>query len=300
MLRDPSRPAPAMNDALRFFLFEHLDIRGALVRLNQSWQAMTQGRDYAPAVARMLGEMCAASAVIAANLKRDARLTFQLRGNGAVNLLVLDWEASPPLESLRMRGMARAQARVPDAPPRALLGDGRLVLTLTTPDQRDPYQSHVPLQGESVAAIFEHYLTLSEQTPTRLWLAADEARAAALFLQKLPDADARDADGWNRVQLLAGSVRDEELLTLPSVELLTRLFAEEDVRVFDPRPIAHHCPEDWDKVRGMLHSLGRDECEAIVREHGEVHVHDDICNRDYRFSADDIAFLFEAPPPTRH
>lgn len=284
-----------MNDALRFFLFEQLDIRGALVQLDASWRAMTRARGYAPPVQHMLGEMCAASAVIAANLKRDAHLTLQLRGTGPVSLLVLDWDAQ-----LRMRGMARAQPETPDAPPGLLLGDGRLVLTLTTPDMRDPYQSHVPLQGDSVASIFEHYLTLSEQTPTQLWLAADASRAGALFLQKLPGADARDADGWNRARLLAGSVSPTELLELPSVEILTRLFAEEDLRVFDPRPISHHCPEDWDKIRGMLLSLGRDECEAILREHGEIHVHDDICNRDYRVGSSEIGFLFDTPASTRH
>jgi molecular chaperone Hsp33 len=67
--------------------------------------------------------------------------------------------------------------------------------------------------------------------------------------------------------------------------------------------VAYHCPEDWNKVRGMLLQLGRGEVEAILSEHGEVVIRDDICNRDYRFSVEDIQKLFDdaAPPkPTLH
>jgi molecular chaperone Hsp33 len=49
---------------------------------------------------------------------------------------------------------------------------------------RQPYQSLVPLEGDGIAAIFEHYLNLSEQQPTRLLLAADDRRAVGLLAQK--------------------------------------------------------------------------------------------------------------------
>src|SRR5690606_40904781 len=72
------------------FLLEDLDIRGAVVRLTDVWQAMQAGRDYPPAVARLLGEMSAVSAVIAGHLKQPGRLTFQVSSQGPVSLLVID------------------------------------------------------------------------------------------------------------------------------------------------------------------------------------------------------------------
>ncbi|NTV96342.1 MAG: Hsp33 family molecular chaperone HslO [Thiobacillus sp.] len=273
---------------VRPFLFEHLDIRGAVVHLHEVWQALQANRAYAPPVARLLGEMCAVTALIAANLKQAGRMSFQLKGQGPVQLLVLDCD-----EQLRMRGMARADAAVAEAAAPDLLGHGQLALTLDLAAMEQPWQSLVPLDGDSIAAIFEHFLNHSEQQPTRLFLAADGEAAAGLFLQKLPDADRRDPDGWNRVQVLAGTVRPEELTGLPAVQLLARLFPEEDVRLFDPRPVAYHCPEDWPKVEGMLRSLGRAECESVLREHGEIHIHDEICGRDYRFDAAKVAALFD-------
>jgi len=278
------------------FLFEDLDIRGAFVHLGAAWRAMQADRGYPATAARLLGEMTATATLIGGNLKQPGRLSFQLSGHGPLKSLVLDCT-----QELRIRGMARyepAIADLPAAPLAQLVGDGRLLMSLETAQAELPYQSFVPLEGDSIAEIFEHYLAQSEQQPAKLFLAADETAAAGLFLQKLPMADERDADGWNRIAHLASTVKPEELLTLRPEALLTRLFAEEDKRLFEAREVSYHCPEDWGKVRGMVLQLGRAEVEAILSEHGEVLVRDDICNRDYRFSATDIAELFagEVPP----
>jgi molecular chaperone Hsp33 len=272
---------------VRSFLFEQLDIRGAWVQLGSAWQAMTAGRDYPEPGLELLGQLAAVTTLITANLKQPGRITFQLRGDGAVSLLVMDCDAQ-----LRLRGMARtaselAAGRLPD-----LLGDGALTLTLDTADMRQPYQSHVPLQGETLAAVFEHYLAQSEQSPTRLWLAASHDHVAGLFLQALPGAAARDADGWNRLQILADTVRADELLELGSIKLIERLFPEEDVRVYDPRPVSYFCPYDAEKIYAMLRSVGQVECEAIIAEQGEIRVHDDICNHEYVLDAAAVADLF--------
>lgn len=292
-----------MSDSVRRFLFDALDIRGALVHLGDCWRQMQAGRDYPPPVARLLGEMTAVSALIAAQLKQPGRLTLQLRGDGPIPLLVVDCN-----ERLQLRGMARSNPVVLPAPVPILLGaaqGGQLLLSLDYPGARQPYQSIVPLVGESIAAIFEHYLEQSEQQASRLFLAASPQGAACLFLQKMPDADNRDPDAWNRLTSLAATVKPEELLDLGAETLLTRLFhddmANHGLRLYDPRPVVHHCPEDWEKVRNMVRSLGRDDAEAILREHGEIHIRDEICNRDYRFSPADVAALFASPPaPTLH
>ncbi|MBI2305686.1 MAG: Hsp33 family molecular chaperone HslO [Rhodocyclales bacterium] len=279
------------------FLLEDLDIRGAFVRLGTAWQAMQADRGYPAPVARLLGEMTATAAIIGGNLKQPGRLSFQLSGHGPLKSLILDCT-----QDLKIRGMARFDPALADraeAPLRKLLGDGRLLLTLDNPLAQLPYQSFVPLEGGSIAEIFEHYLAQSEQQPARLFLAADDKAAAGLFLQKLPSADERDADGWNRIAHLASTAKPEELLTLRPEALLTRLFAEEDKRLFEAREVTYHCPEDWEKVRGMVLQLGRGEVEAILAEHGELVVRDDICNRDYRFSAADIAELFAGAAPAK-
>ncbi len=292
-----------MNDCVRRFLFENLDIRGAIVRLDDTWQRLQVGREYPAPVAQTLGETAAVTALIAAQLKQPVRLTLQLRGHGPIRLLVMDCD-----EQLRLRGMAQAAAAVPSLPVTELLGaasGGQLLLSLELPGTRQPYQSIVPLEGDSIAAIFEHYLEQSEQQPSRILLAASSDRVVCLFLQKLPDAERRDPDAWRRRSGLAATVTPAELLDLPPEDLLRRLFHEDldagGLRLYDPRPIHHHCPEDWDKIRDIVRSLGREEAEALVRERGEIVIRDDICNRDYRFSPADVETLVGASAsPTLH
>jgi len=284
-----------MSDSfVRRFLFEGLDIRGAFVRLGDAWRQMQEGRGYPSAAARLLGETAAVTALVAGQLKQPGRLTLQLRGGGPISLLVMDCN-----ERLQMRGMARCAAAVPEAPAPDLLGarqGGQLQISLDLPGARQPWQSIVPMNGGSIAAIFEHYLEQSEQQPSRLIAAAAPQAAACLFLQKLPDADARDADGWRRIERLAATVKPAELLELDAKALLTRLFHEDmaarGLRLFDARPVQYHCPEDREKIRGMIRALGRREAESILAEHGEILIRDDICNREYRFTPDDIAALF--------
>lgn len=281
-------------DSVHRFLFENLDIRGALIRLGPAWRQMLAGRGYADTTCRLLGELTAVTAMIGNNLKTPGRLTFHLQGHGPVRMLVVDCD-----EQLRLRGMAKAPADLAPAPVADLFGDGRLALTVDTATSRQPYQSIVPLAGEDIAGIFEHYLAQSEQAPARLWLMADAAHACGLFLQKLPEADRRDADGWNRVQLLAATASAAEL-ALPPEALLTRLFPDEDIRLFEGRTVSYHCPRNEDKVLEMLRSLGRGEVEATLAEQGEIVINDDICNQEYRFGPEVIAQLFGAPPRTLH
>lgn len=281
-------------DQFQRFLLDNLDIRGIVVRLGPAWQQMQDGRAYPPPVARVLGEMTAITTAIAGQMKSEGRLTFQLRGSGPIQRLVIDCD-----QALHLRGMATSELRVTDGPAAELLGHGQLVMTLDLPELRQPIQSVVPLQGDSVAAIFEHYLAQSEQAATRLLLAADQHCAAALLVQKMPDADRKDADGWTRVEHLLATVQPAELLGLATETLLTRLFHEDTVRVYEPRPVAYHCPEDWPKIHAMLRSLGASELQAMLDEHGEILVKDDICNREYRLDAAAVNELLTPPDRDR-
>jgi molecular chaperone Hsp33 len=287
---------------VRRFLIENLDIRGAVVRLDDVWHALRARRNYPAAVARLVGEMSAVSAVIAGNLKQPGRLTFQLQGHGPIKLLVIDCA-----ETLNLRGFARHEGVLPvDGTLHDLVGDGSLQISLDVAGMDQPYRSLVPLAGDSIAEVFEHFLLQSEQQSAGLWLACNADVAAALFLQKLPGADQRDADGWPRVHQLAHTVRPDELLGLSPEALLGRLFADEQVRVFEPRAVTHDWPADRDKVIGMLRGLGEAEVRQILAEHGEVTIHDELSNHEYRFDAAEIDALFgthpepDTPPPTLH
>ena len=280
------------TDYVQRFLFENLDIRGRLVCLTGAWRRMTDGRGYPARIVELLGQSTALAALLGANQKPmeegGGRVTLQLQGSGPVNLLVADCAAG-----MKIRGMAQHAADAPAAPDAAaLFGDGKLAVTLEDGRTGQIYQSIVPLEGDSLDGIFEHYLAQSEQLTSFLRLHASGEAICGLLLEKLPGAEKRDADGWNRVTHLAATLALDETVNAQPYDLLVRLFPEELLRVYRIGPIEYHCPFDVQNVERVLRGLGRDEVESILAEQGEVVIRNEMCNHEYRFDRDTVETLF--------
>lgn len=285
-------------DSLIRFLFERFPVRGEHVSLDGSWAAVRERGSYSPVVRTLLGEALAAVALLSGGIKLRGSVTVQAQGNGPVSLLVVQCSSDG-----RLRGMARCRETPPSgAGASELLGGGRLVITLD-PEGKRRYQGIVPLEGDSLSAVFEEYFAQSEQLDTRFWLAADEQRVAGLMLQQLPGASPELAEHWERVNVLTETLTREELRALPAGELVRRLYHEEDVRVFKPRPVGFHCPCNRERIEQVIRSLGRDRLRDCREEDGSVYVDCEFCNERYRFDRVDLEQLFSrgevAPPSTR-
>lgn len=285
------------SDILARFLFERAGIRGNLVHLDASWRAIQQIHPYPAPVAVRLGEALAAVSLLAATIKFKGSLILQVQGSGPIRTLV-----AQATHAHTIRGLARWEGEVPaDSTLLAQFGGGELVLTVDQ-GRGQPYQGVVPLMGVSFSESLEHYFEHSEQIPTRLWLAADTERAAGLLLQRLPDGGSSDED-WQRLGLLSATVTSEELIALPVKALLHRLFHEEEVRLFDPEPIAFRCNCSRSRIADMIRLLDETEVKSVLAEQGAIEVTCEFCNRRYRFDAVDVHQILAAtthhePPPS--
>jgi len=79
----------------------------------------------------------------------------------------------------------------------------------------------------------------------------------------------------------------------PGSGLLTALFPDEDIRLYEAREVRDGCLRNAEKVVAMLRSLGREEVEATIAEQGEIVVHDEICNHEYRFGPAEVSDLLD-------
>jgi molecular chaperone Hsp33 len=287
---------PATHNYSRRFTLENLDIRGQVVRLTDVWRDMHISRHYPANIRCFLGEMACVAVLVGAGLKQPGRAALQIQrkpeGSAKNTVYTGPLAVVDCTESLGIRGMSAPDFKDGAATFSEWVEGCTLAMTLTYSNTAQIYQSIVPVSGLTVAECFEHYFDQSEQLPTHLWLAANQSGAGALLLQKLPNADIKDADGWARVEQLAASVSDAELTSLPAEQLLARLFHQEDVRVYEAKPVNYACKRDPQKVEDMLRSLGRQEVEATLAELGYVEVKDDICNQIYRFDAEAVKRLF--------
>jgi molecular chaperone Hsp33 len=175
-----------------------------------------------------------------------------------------------------------------------LLGGGRFAITIDPQQGKQSYQGIVDLEGDSVAEVLQNYMTRSEQLDTRLWLAADATHAAGMLLQRLPGDVHGDDEAWNRAKILGGTVTRGELLALPAVEVVRRLYHEEDVRLFESSPVSFRCSCSRERVTDMLRMLGHDEVKSVVLEQGSVEVDCEFCNRHFGFDAVDVEQIFAA------
>lgn len=279
----------AEPDHLHRFVIEHSRVRGELVQLDATWQALLERSRYPAPVRRVLGETLAGVALLAATIKFEGSLILQTRGDGPLHLLVVQANADRSMRGLaRWHGDIQSGTRFSD-----LMGQGHLVLTIDPGAGKERYQGIVELEGEHIAGVLEHYFFRSEQLPTRLWLAADERRAAGLLLQDLPGSS-DDRDAWRRSVHLAETITERELIGLAPRELLFRLYHEEDVRLFRPQPVRFHCGCSRERVASVLRGMGREEITGILSEQGAVSVDCEFCSRGYRFDAVDVEQLFAA------
>jgi molecular chaperone Hsp33 len=300
------------QDTLQKFIFENAAVRGEFVEISETWREIQARHNYPPAVRTVLGEMVAAAALLSANLKFNGSIIMQIHGDGPVRLMVVECDSD-----LRLRATAKLVegAQVPDdASLTSLLnahGKGRFVITLDPADKmpgQQPYQGIVPLDGEDVATVIEHYMLRSEQLDTRLWLAADDNVSRGLLLQKLPRhsgkddqvqqaSEAEDLETWNRAVMLASTLKREELLSTDIQTLMNRLFWEEKVRVFEPQHPQFNCSCTREKVGNMLKMLGKDEVDDALDELGHLGINCDFCGKHYAFDKVDCAQLFAGDTP---
>jgi molecular chaperone Hsp33 len=307
---------------LHKFLFEGLPVRGILVQLTDVWQEILKRRAknldtgaYPEPVRHLLGEMTAAAVLMQSNIKFNGALVMQIFGDGPLKLAVV--EVQP---NLNVRATAKVVGDLDGAQTLSTMvnvkNEGRCAITLdplTKLPGQQPYQGVVPLfddrrnKLDKFSEVLQHYMLQSEQLDTTLVLAADDKTAAGLLIQRLPikgegnlaaKASMADEDeigrseDYNRISILAASLKNEELLQLDADTILRRLFWEEKLKRLETLAPSFACSCSRDRVSNMIRSLGADEVDSILSERNDVEVGCDFCGQQYRFDAVDAAQIF--------
>jgi len=286
-----------MSDKINRFSLENLHVRGEWVSLKSSWKEIQKTADYPEPLRRILGEALAAISLLAESLKFDGSLILQIRGTQPVTMLVVQASSEGTVRAIAHWNGELAN----DASFNELFGAGTMVISVENNPKAgqkkgERYQSLVSLEGASLADCLKEYFAQSEQLSTRLWLAADDDCAAGLMLQSLPSDDKadikNDQEGWSHATILADTLKDEELLTLDAQALLHRLYHEEDLRLYDAKPISFKCSCSQDKIDNAIFSLGETEAELLLKEKGTISVDCEFCNTKYTLDDIDVKRVF--------
>lgn len=269
------------------FVFDQLPIRGALVQLEDTWQRMVVDHQYAASVLSVLGEAASATALLAQSLKFDGSVTLQISGDGPMRMLVMQCT-----DALDLRGMALASDPAEGASFAELTHGAHCAVTIDAGAMDRPYQGIVEISPDSLSASLENYFARSVQVPSHLSLVTAGGFCGGILLQQMPGERPASEDDWRRLAFLVATLRDTDLVDGATAALLGKLFAEDDVRVFDARPVHFRCRCSQSRVEEVLRLLGEAETLAALQASGKVTVTCEYCGRVRAFDAVDVSRVF--------
>ena len=293
-MNDTSQPSETFSDRLLGASIPARDARLRMVRLEQPLAEILAAHDYPPAMRNLLAEALVVTALIGGLIdEEEGQLTIQAQtSNGIVRLLVCDYRNGA------IRGYAdfdRERLATLGANPSlaSLFGEGHLALTFDVPAKGGRYQGIVPLEGDSLAQACESYFMQSEQVPSLLRVAirteGDRTLAAGMLAQHLPDGEVGrerlhvrlSHPHWEHVQVMASSIRHEELLdtTIPLEALVWRLFHEDEVRVFPGALISRGCRCSVEHYQSVIAQFPEEERAEMRNEAGDILVDCAFCSK---------------------
>jgi molecular chaperone Hsp33 len=277
-----------MNE-IQPFMLEDAGIRGALVRLEETWQQVVAAHEYPPPVRILLGEGVVATLLLASGLKATPSVALQLQGEGALKLLLIQCA-----DGQRVRGMASFKSGGAAQP---LLQGGRLVVNLDTGKPNGLFQGIVPLTSTRLDECLESYFAQSEQLATCLVLRSNEQRVAGLLLQVLPGHDGQSSvAAFEAAAACAATVSVDELTGMPAEALLPKLFAGQSIRLFAAKPVMHDCRCTPERLAGVVRMLGDEEVRTLLAEQGHVELKCEFCNRAFRYDDRQVDAIMHGTP----
>ena len=279
-------------DSARRFIFEHLPIRGAYVELSNVWQTIAAQKEYPDGVRQFLGELLVANILITSNIKREGKIITQISENPKVDLVVSECS-----NDFKVRATAKFAAGVhKDSQPSYsdCVSQGLLAISVDSASEGKVYQSLVLLSGHDLSEALNGYMLQSEQLRSLFIIAYINNKIVGFMLQQLPGEVNHQNDDINRVFMLANTLTQHELLHTEIDELLSKLFHEDDLVLFEAHKVEFSCTCSHDRVLGMLRNLGKEEVMNILHSAGNIEVTCDFCNTHYVFNAQDVDDIFAA------
>lgn len=295
-MSEQAQPSTGFDRVLNFTLPDR-DARGRAVRLGPVLDTILSAHSYPAPIRQILAEALVVTALLGSLLKdEDGQLTLQAQTqDGVVDLLVCDYRNG------ELRGYVRHdRARLDELGPApslfALFGEGYLAITFDLVATGQRYQGVVPLEGGSLAEACESYFFQSEQVPTLIRVGVSHSSkgcvAGGLLVQHLPDGEEGrerlhaqlDHPEWEHVSVLAGSVKEDELVD-PALDLesvIWRLFHEErEIRAETGAAMTRGCRCTVEHYRDVLARFAEADRDGMKNDAGLIVVDCAFCSREF-------------------
>lgn len=291
------------------FQLETSNLRGRLVTLDSVVHDILTAHDYPLPVKHLVGEIVTLTVLLSSMLKYEGIFTLQMKGDGPVSMLVADMVHpdnvirgcatydEERLAHAREQLAALKTSEDSDNHLAQYLGQGYIMFTVDPNDGGERYQGIVNLDGANLTECIQHYFKQSEQINTGIKMAVGQRdghwHASGIMLQTLPE-DAVNVtqgvsnigeDDWRRAMIFMDTATEDELLD-PAITpdiMLTRLFHEEGVRVFEPLDVKKGCRCSQDRVESMIAMMPKDDV-TYMKKNDKIEITCEFCSKNYTIS----------------
>lgn len=258
-----------------------------------------QAHNTSPVVTAALGRLLSAGVMMGSMLKgEEDLLTLQIKGDGPVKGLMVTADS---------RGRVKGYANVPDVILPAnmqgkldvggAIGQGTLRV-IRDMGLKEPYVGQTLLQTGEIAEDLTYYFATSEQVPSSVGLGVLMERgntvkqAGGFIVQLMPFAE----------ESVIGRL-EENLSRIPSVtavldqgntpeQMLEQLLDGLNCEILETMPAEFYCNCDKSRIEKMLISLGKEEIQDMIEDGQEIEVNCHFCNKNYKFSVEELRTLY--------
>lgn len=286
-----------MSDLRQRFFIENSPVRGEVVHLQETLTTILAQREYAPAIKVLLGEMLAATSLLASTLKIKGRISLQIQASGTLKWAMAECNHLGDLRALADYEADDHFSQAEDSSVVLSTLVNPVLFINIEPEFGERYQGIVPLDQPNLAKCLIQYYDLSAQIPTRLVLASSEQNAGGLLIQLLPrnneeEQQQVDEDIWPRLKMLTDTLKAEELTDLDPQEILYRLYNEEEVRLPEVEKLQFGCTCSKDRCANALIQIGAEAVRETLEAQNPIKMDCQFCSTQYQFTAEEALGLF--------
>ncbi len=290
-----------LEDRILPFQVDELDVRGRVIRLGKSVNAILDAHKYPKPIADILSEAMGLTVALASGLKYEGVFSLQAisegEGAGPIKALVSDITSEGGLRGYAGFDADKLQALGDDVSSNVetLLGTGRLAFTVDQGKHMQPYQGIVALENGYLSQCAHSYFQTSEQLDSDFKIACGDSGICVVMIQRLPDEKGDDDEAkerWNHARVMLNSLTEAEMLdaSLGMADLPYRLFHDQGARIYETSTVHNECRCSEERLTFTLKGMPVPELNDMIEE-GGTNVTCHFCSTNYTFSAETLAEL---------
>ncbi|TNE85936.1 MAG: Hsp33 family molecular chaperone HslO [Deltaproteobacteria bacterium] len=234
--------------------------------------------------AALAAEGCAATALLAAHIKGEERLSLQVQGE-------------EPRVAFTGEVDAEGHIRARLTPPNASRTQGKLsgmLLAMKSDAKRELYRGMTEITDASLEEALANHLTRSSQVDCILRLHVEQDSeggilwAGGFYVERLPEHEVHAFVTPEEFQARFGGLLQRDPAEVV-IELRAGLLGESGFAILEEKAIEWQCRCGQEKVEAMLYALGENMLRDMLVEDKGASVQCHFCNEEYTVSERRIA-----------